>query len=188
MASKNIQLSTRITEEDAAFLARLQVEDAHTPSDKVRALIAEARRRHEARRDYRSALERAHELLGSVLADLRTAEHAAGLHSELVRAVADWLPDTIAFLLSETAPAGGGRGKDPGEALRATERGLADRTFRLVEAVLRLGVTEAAPCYDPAAISARVDPVLALLDVLRTARNARRPATAGRPTTGGGTT
>jgi hypothetical protein len=186
MASKNIQLSTRITEDDAAFLARLQVDDAHTPSDKVRALIAEARRRHEARRDYRSALERAHELLGPILADLSTAEHTSGLHSELVRAVADWLPETIAFLISETAPA---RGRDAGEALRAAERGLADRTFRLIEAVLRLGVTEAAPCYDPAAISGRVEPVLALLDVLRTARSARRPASAGRPTTtGGGTT
>jgi hypothetical protein len=175
MATKNTQLSVRITDEDAAFLARLEIEGAQTPSDKIRALLGEARRRHEGRRDYRAALARSAELLGPAAQEVRAAENAVGTRSELLRLVVDWLPEGLAFLVSRSAE---GEGADPrklASALRVTEAGLADRVFSLADAVLRLGVTEEAPCHDRGAISSRLAPILNLLDVLRTARSSRQP-------------
>src|SRR3712207_122072 len=93
MSMKTTQLSTRITDEDAAFLARLQIEGAQTPSDKIRALIGEARRRHESARDYRSALRRVAELLAPTQQELQATEHATGKHSELVRLMTDWVQE-----------------------------------------------------------------------------------------------
>lgn len=169
MGTKNIQLSTRVTDEDAAFLARLEIEGAETPSDKIRALIAEARRRHEGRRDYRTALHRVSDLLGPVEADVRAAEHVTQAHSELVRMVSDWLTETFAFLVSQGQEEAGGA-KKSAALLEATERGIADRVFRLIESVLRLGVTGEAPCYDKSTISERLGPVLELLEVIRAVR------------------
>jgi hypothetical protein len=169
MGTKNIQLSTRVTDEDAAFLARLEIDGAETPSDKIRALIGEARRRHEGKRDFRTALQRVSDLLAPVEADVRLAEHATRSHSELIRITSDWLAETIAFLVSQGQEEPGGVKKN-NALLDATERGLADRVFRLMEAILRLGVTGEAPCYNRAAISERLGPILELLEVIRAAR------------------
>lgn len=169
MGTKNFQLSTRVTDEDAAFLARLEIEGAETPSDKIRALIGEARRRHEGKRDFRSALARVSDLLAPVEADVRAAEHATQQRSELVRLTSGWLAEALAFLVSQGQEEAGGP-KKAGALLLATERGLADRVFQLMEAILRLGVTGEAPCYDRAAISERLGPILELLEVIRAVR------------------
>lgn len=169
MGTKNVQLSTRVTDDDAEFLAALRIEGAETPSDKIRALILEARRRHEGPRDFRSALLRVSDLLAPVEADVRAAEHLTGTHSELIRLTNDWLAETLAFLVSQGQEQASGA-KKHAALLEATERGLADRVFRLMEAILRLGVTGEAPCYDKGIVSGRLEPVLGLLEVIRTVR------------------
>ncbi len=157
--AKNVPLSVRVSEDDAEFIARLELAGAATPSDKVRALLTEARRRHERFRDYAGCLAMLEEMLQPTLHGIREAEHAEGVHSELVARVAAWLPDLVAFLLT-----GIGAGAEEGdrERLRAFEAGLADRVFRLIEAVLRMGVTRTCRGYDPTVIADRCDAIVEL--------------------------
>ncbi|MFO1352493.1 MAG: hypothetical protein U1F68_18170 [Gammaproteobacteria bacterium] len=159
--SRSIPISARIPSEDAAFLARLQIEGAITPSDKLRAIITQARRQHEGQHDYASSLQWIREALAPALDHVRDAEHRARQHSDLVLRLGEWLPQAVALIHSfRQSPAG-----DP-EALRDLEQALADRVFQLLEAILRLGITGRAPCYDKQVIADRLDPILELSELI----------------------
>lgn len=168
MPEKSVPLSVRISVDDAEFLARLKLEGATTPSEKMRKLLGEARRRRQATSDYGSAISIVRESLAPSVDSLRAVEHAENLHSEFVRIVADWLPETIAFLVSSVPRSGD---EDRARALRGIEDGLADRVFRLLDQTLRLGVTPECPAYCPTLVADRLDHVLSLLDVIREARS-----------------
>lgn len=164
MPDKSVPLSARISVDDAEFLARLRIEGATTPSEKIRGLLADARRRQEASSSYGSALTVVQHSLAPATRALREAEHAEGMHSEFALAVAEWLPDAIAFFASGIPALGEG---DRRETLAALEQGLADRVFRLLEQTLRLGVTPELPGYSPSLVSERLDRVISLVDVIR---------------------
>src|SRR5690606_26519836 len=100
MSRKSIPISTRISPEDAEFLAAWNGSDAATPSEKLRAMIAELRRQKEGAKDYSGALHVASSLIGPTLHAIRTREHEAGVHSELVTRLAEWLPECLAFLIA----------------------------------------------------------------------------------------
>jgi len=161
--SKNVPLSVRVAEEDAEFIARLELAGAATPSDKVRALLVEARRRRERFRDYSGCLSMVEEMLQPTLHAIRETEHAEGVHSELVARVAEWLPDLVAFLL--TGPVHPAEGEDR-ERLRRFEAELADRVFRLVDSVLRMAVTRTCRGYDPSVVADRCDAILELAGLI----------------------
>ncbi len=166
---KNIPLSVRVPLEDAEFLAQLELEGASTPSDKVRALLADARRRHEGFRDYASCLAMANEMIVPTLNLLKNLEKRSAIHSEPVAKLAEWLPETLAFFL--TAFPDDGEQNDL-EQIEALERGATDRVFRLVQAVLRLGVTRKCQAYDPLVITRRLEPTLELVEVIRASQMA----------------
>ena len=65
--SKTVSISARISHEDAEFLSSLTIEGATTPSDKLRALLADARQRHAGLQDYSSNLSHSNAQLGPVL-------------------------------------------------------------------------------------------------------------------------
>ena len=56
LSTKTVPLSVRVPYEDAEFIAGLHVNGANTPSDKLRAIINQARRRHQGGQDFGSAL------------------------------------------------------------------------------------------------------------------------------------
>ena len=161
--AKNIPLSVRVSQADAEFLARVDLEGASTPSDKVRALLAEARRRHDGFHDYASCLGMANEMLAPTLHLLKDLEKRCDIHSEPVAQLAEWLPETLAFFLT-TFPDDGV--ENDMEQIEALERGVTDRVFRLTQALLRLAITPECQAYDPAIITKRVGPVLELADVI----------------------
>ena len=45
--SKSVPLSVRVSPDDARFISQIDIAGAATPSDKVRALLADARKRRE---------------------------------------------------------------------------------------------------------------------------------------------
>ena len=163
MAAKMVAISARILHEDAEFISSLDIEGAVTPSDKLRAIVADARRRRSGMRDYRSAVEEVQDLLAQTSNQVRQIELDQRTHSELVKRVIEWLPDTMAFLVSSSAPLSGGEAI---AELANLEDGLADRVFRLMESVLQLGVTRRSACYRSSLITERVEPILELADVI----------------------
>lgn len=162
MPRKSIPISTRISSEDAEFLAEWKGSDAATPSEKLRAMIAEVRRQEEGAKDYSGALHVAAGLIGPALHAVRTQEHSAGTHSELVARVADWLPECLAYLIA----AKGSRDALDRDALIEVEEGLADRVMILMQSVLQMAVTPRCPCYNPQVVRERIQPVMDLAEVI----------------------
>lgn len=173
MSQKSIPLSVRVTAEDADFLARLDVPGATTPSDKLRHLLSEARERHARGGGYDDNLAVAAEMLGDARQRWRSIETQERLRSDLVRMMAEWLPETAAFFASGVT-----EGRSPADGLVAFEAGLAYRAVALTEGLLRLAVTGKEPCYDPQAVRSRIEQVIELAEIV-----GRRKPPAGRSRT-----
>ena len=162
MSNKTVPLSVRVPLEDAEFIAGLQVNGATTPSDKLRAIITQARQRQLGGEDFDSLLTHYGEEIAPIVRRIRLAEHAAQTHSELLNLACEKIPEIFACMVSFTPE----NDKASFEQLKDFEARVGDRLFRLLEAVLRLGVTSRAPCYDEEAISRRIEPILDLVNVI----------------------
>ena len=134
-----------------------------TPSEKLRALIAEARRAQEQPADYLGCLAQAERLLDPPFNLLREAELRLDRHSEIVAKLHEWLPEMVAFMTARVTSEGAVRDE---KALAELERGLVDRLFRLLEALMRLAVTPGCPCYDQQVMNRQIDVVLELASVI----------------------
>ena len=163
MPSKSITISARIAHEDAEFLSQLKINGAATPSDKLRALITEARKRKAQPRDYGGCLAMIQEWVAPLVTRVRQAELEQKVHSDLLTRTFEWLPEMVAYLLA-APPAQGDQWS--ADQLAEYEQGLADRLFRLTTALLQLGVTPQCPCYNADAIARRIPAVIDLADVI----------------------
>ncbi len=165
MSEKSVNLSVRLSSEDARFLKRLSIPNAETVSEKLRMIIDRARRREEGAHSYPAALRMVDELLDPVRLGLLDQERREQVHSELLARVYEWLPDMLGYLL-----AGVDQEPDSDEVIELAqlESGIAERVFRLIEAVLRLALTCPNPCFESDAISRRLASTLALARLLET--------------------
>lgn len=163
MSGKMVPISTRLRQEDVEFISQLNVAGATTPSDKLRVIIADARRRAEGMQNYASGFQLVQELFAPVRTYIRQAELSTGRHSEMMTRLVDWLPDMVAYLMSTMNRADNDIDE---EGLKHLEQGATDRVFRLIESVMQMGVTERCPCYDPSAVASRIKPVLELAEVI----------------------
>lgn len=160
MSPKTTLLSVRLSDEDAAFLAGLERRGATTPSEKLRALLAEARDAAEARGDAACAVQRLHGELAPTIEAIRRFELESGHRSALLAEALQRVPEIAGLLVA-------GPGAEAGVAeFTALEARVADRAMALLEALLRLAVTRTAPCYAPDVVARRIDPVLELGTVI----------------------
>jgi len=163
VTGKSVTMSVRISQNDALFLAEFKAEGAITPSDKLRAIIKDARENQRQFNDFRGSINLFKKLLEPVDASIREAELDHRVHSELVTRILEWLPDMMASTVTLEKQLGQNPDK---EALQSLEDGLADRVFRLIASVLQMGVTEKNPCYRKDAINSRVEMVLDLAQLI----------------------
>ena len=167
MPGKTVPLSVRVSPDDAEFLARLRVSGGATPSEKLRALLRHERRRREGNHDYGRVLAVTQEDTSPTLSRILDAENRQQVHSEVIHLVADWLPKLMATFVT-----GFGEDVEDEEAtLSELERRLVDQTFGLAESVLRLAVTKKVRGYDPDVVNDRIEPLLEIVDVVRSTRN-----------------
>ena len=171
MSGKSIPLSVRVSDEDAEFLAALQIDGAVTPSEKLRALIARSRGEATEGRSFEASLARLRAQLEPTAQLLRTREMEQRGRSQLILEVMQALPDLGALLVAGPAPAARSKAED----LIAFERSVADRVFRLIEAVLRLAVTEKSPCYNPDVVTQGAVGTLELSRVILSSRLRTQP-------------
>lgn len=162
-----VAIGARVPQEDVEFISQLKIEGATTPSDKVRLIIAEARRRHDGLGNYDSCLEQMNQMLSQTSRLLRHAELETRTHSELLSRTLEWLPDVMAYLLASKKML---VSEEPGD-MQALEEGVADRVFRLIESVLQMAVTRQCDCFDKDLITRRIPSVLDLARVIEVARD-----------------
>lgn len=164
---KSVPVSVRVSPEDAEFIASLKIEDAVTPSDKIRALIRRARLLESREKSYEGALSTFQAQFRAVLNQVAQQEQQDKVHSELVRLFLDWLIEADAYAASPPAKK---ESKRASLQLESFEQGVMERTLRLCETVIRLGITDQAPCYDPAIVARNIDRVLDLSTVVSQSR------------------
>ncbi|KJK22057.1 hypothetical protein UB46_23335 [Burkholderiaceae bacterium 16] len=160
-------VSVRIPEEDLAWLAGIELPGASSPSDKIRALLADARRRADGSSDYIGCVALLREQVRPLLDATQTLEHEHQQHSEIVPMLAMQLPELMASLIAGV-PSGD---RAPAQA-RELEARLTARAMRMLLGLLRLAVTQRTPAYDPAVLDAYVPEVLELAKLIH---NARQP-------------
>lgn len=173
---KTIAMSVRVSPDDAEFIAGLAIPGASTPSDKLRSIIGQARARTEGTAEYASCLALVQDMLSPARQRVREAEHRHRVNSELLAAVLDWLPETLAGVMSQTpegspAPTSEEARKAELKQLADLESALADRVFMLIELVLRMGVTRECRGYDRKLVADRIAPAIELAQLLAKARS-----------------
>lgn len=162
MPTKTVPISVRLTPNDAEFIAQMNVEGASTPSDKLRAIIVDARRRKLGTQDYSSSLKLTQDMAAPTLRIIRASEHTHRLHSELISRLGDWLPECLAYLIASN----GADTELDEKHLEDIEQGLAQRVFVLMQSVLQMAVTKRGPVYNPEVVHDGVQPVLDLAEVI----------------------
>lgn len=168
--SKTIPLSVRISQDDASFLAKVTLPGAVTPSEKVRALIAQARERQQSEKNPAEAASLLSSLFEARRVEIHRLEEKAAVHSELIAQLGAWLPRFLALFMNTPLS----RDPETLEALRRLERGVVREVMSLMEGALRLAVTREEPCYDPHVISTQSGVVKELIDLVHAPRTADR--------------
>jgi len=92
---------------------------------------------------------------------LRGIEHRERTHSEAVSAIIAWAPQVMATMLSARD-----FGDDGVARAREVEDALVQSCFRLLMALLRLGVTPSAECYTPDAIERHLPRIIELVQLI----------------------
>ena len=161
MAIQMQTVSARLPSDDLEWLSALDLPGAVTPSDKLRALIAQMRKQHEGALDYSACLSWLRDLLSPFVIELRGSEHRERTHSEAVSAVIAWAPQVMATMLSARDFGDEGIGRS-----REVEDALVQCCFRLLIALLRLGVTPAAECYTPDVIEKHLPRIIELVELI----------------------
>lgn len=163
MASKTVQISARISREDAEFLSKLSIDGAKTPSDKLRAIITQARQRSIGTREYTGTYKMIQDLVLPVSEHIRKCELDQTSHSAFIFRVLEWLPDFTAFVTSSLPEE-----QKVGLDLEEYEKGVVNRVFTLFESIMQMGVGAKNPCYDPDIISKKLESILALSKIINT--------------------
>jgi hypothetical protein len=158
-------VSARIPGEDLEWLATLEIQGATTPSDKIRALVSQVRRQHQGSLDYGASLQWMRDLVTPFVTSLGAFEHRQNRHSEILRLVNDWVPQVMAMLVTE-----GMLARDAQRKAVELEEKLVTKLFQLLTAVLRMGVTPSADCYDPKVLERHLPQLLELTGVIAAGR------------------
>lgn len=146
-ASNRIPLSVRISQEDADFIAGLNLEGANTPSEKIREILKQARLLNAQQRDYGAALNQSEQFFQTAKHEVLYAEKQLGVHSPILARVFELLPDLSATLASDLPE------EADLESLKKYEQEIMRRVVRLADSMLQLAVTGKGAAYDDAVLT-----------------------------------
>ncbi len=164
MTGRTVPLSVRVTHEDADFLSELEIDGAESPSEKLRALIAEAKRKSETESGFTEAQAELQRLIRPLVEKVQDYEVNHDRYSQLLHLGLDWIPDAMAELVAQRYKV---KSMQSDEAMQLLERRIADRMFRLIEGFLRLAVTQECEGYDPEVVQKRWSRIQQLINVVQ---------------------
>lgn len=157
MAKQTITI--RLDEDDLTYLSSVELAGAANLSEKIRALLAEARAQREGMRDPGLAYDFTRRLFAGPERSIRETEMQTQMRSELIARLLAWLPDVSAVVLAgAAAPAGSLRERS--EHLKKLERSLGERALGLLDSLLQMSLAGFPGCYEPHALSQRAQPAI----------------------------
>lgn len=152
MNARMVPVSVRLSREDAAYIAALDIEGAVTMSEKIRHIVQDARQKSDP---LRGAVEDVEKRLQKIRAAVDALDREGEQRSQFLCLMSDWLPRLLKEL--EASP----------QDLPALEARLGRRLQELLDQLARLGVTKGAPCHDPALVRRLLHPLVEILDLIR---------------------
>jgi len=161
-------ISVRVPEDDLQWLLGIDAAGARSPSDRIRSLIAASRRQSEGMADYVACVAMLRDFLRPFENMLRTAERRHGIHSEVVAAIEQSLPE----MMAETIAFAPVNEQEETKALAQVESNLAARTMRLCVRLLRMSITQSTPAFDPAVLDPYLPEIIELAGIIQ----GRRPS------------
>lgn len=161
MSGKTVPLSVRVSDDDAVFLASLEIEDAVTPSEKLRAILQDTRRRHIGLKDASEGGLLMREMATPARRNVRRLEGRLKKKSDLVLKLYERVPDIMARLI-----AGPETGDDPENVIQF-ERELSDQIAVLLKDFIALGITSPVRVYAQDSFRDEMKPVIELVELLR---------------------
>ncbi|MBL4537254.1 MAG: hypothetical protein JKP96_01175 [Oceanicaulis sp.] len=167
MPSKTVPLSVRISDEDAEFLSSLEIGEARTPSEKLRALLASERQLRTRGHDLGQAAEMISDLLRPAQRRIKQIERQRSEPSEALRRIYDRLPDLTATALA--GPQTDTTQDGSSQSLSALEDAAADQALALCEDLLRLHVSPRALLRASETMSRRLHAILELAELIKIA-------------------
>lgn len=166
MPGKTVPLSVRVSDEDARFLASLDIEGAVTPSEKLRALLTSERRLREGGSDAADAEEMLEDLCRPAKRRIRKAEQATNTRSEVAQRLYDRVPKLAALAL--VGPSLGEEGEEAAQ-LAEWESRWVEMTLALCEDVLHFGLVSEPRSFSGADMRERLAPIIELADLIKIA-------------------
>lgn len=160
---KKIQVGARIDSEDAEFLNLLDINGAKTPSDKLRAIIQEARLRREYSNDFAGSFRLIQEQVTPIIERLKKAEFELNVESVLLTRILEWIPEFYAYSLSALP-----ENIESETDLLAYEKGVVDKVMRLFESLLHLELSSQKANYQPEFIEKHVSHLSDLINMIHT--------------------
>lgn len=158
-------ISIRIPDEDFQWLLSLQDAGARTPSEKLRTLIAKARQQEAERASPELCAAWMRALTQPFVDSVAAIERKHKTHSDLVGAVSDLIPQTMATLISSRLD-----GARPHEAAVEVEAILAQQCFRLLTTLLRAAVTSTPATYDKHVLDRYLTDIIEIAAIISTRR------------------
>jgi hypothetical protein len=170
MPPKTTPLSVRLSEEDSDFLTSLQINDAVTPSDKIRAIISQARLIEKGTKEYQDSLSFIKNILNPTYRQILDWEREQNKRSELISKFTDWVSEILAYYITSISK----ESRKPAKNIMdEIEVGLATRILSLGESILRMSITENSSCYNPKVLTDRLGPILELNEVIQMYRKSK---------------
>lgn len=163
MAQKTVQLSVRVSDDDAAFLASLEIEGALTPSEKMRAILQAERQRHGAETTPNEMEDIIRSMMRRARLQVRTLEKERNVRSDLVARLYERIPELAGALIA-------GLGKRTPEEF---ESAMAADLYALIEEALSLALVSQNRVYDAGVAVPHLPPVLELADLIRKSHQQR---------------
>ncbi|MEE4245799.1 MAG: hypothetical protein V2I33_10325 [Kangiellaceae bacterium] len=164
MTGRTVPLSVRVTHEDADFIASIDIEGAESPSEKLRALIAEARRRHNAEGGFAESQLELRKIIQPLTERVQDFEAEQDMYSQLLHLGLEWIPEAMAELVAQRLQLSKATDK---EQMIKLERRVTDRVFRLIEGFLRLAITKDCEGYDPEVVRKKLPRINQLFELIR---------------------
>lgn len=159
-----VPISGRVGEDDYQFLMGYPIDGKVTASEKLRYVMSFFRSYHESLSDYSDCLSELNRLLEPSRKEIKRTELEAGVSSELIDRLLQVLPEMLALCITADIPKKAD--KRLPALLKLEERQL-KLTMGLIESVLRMGLTQKSPTYNPTVLKDKMKTISELVELSR---------------------
>ncbi len=162
-------ISIRIPDEDFQWLLSQHETTGRTPSEKLRALLSRVRQQEAGMVNPESCSAWMRDMTRPFMEGVAALERKHKLHSDVIAAVAEWIPQIMASLVSSHL--GGKRAQEDAIEVEAI---LAQQSCRLISALLRTAVTSVPATYDKGVLDQHLPDILEIASIIST-RKGKEP-------------